>query len=298
MDVKQKEAASILTPQRQGFLASEPYPFTHTLSGYLGCGFGQTTCGLYCYAQFLPNWQFRNSPAAWGEAVTAKSNAAELLEQALSRMKPEKRRSLRIFMSSTTDPYQPLEKKYEVTRRCLEVFALYPDLDTLVVQTRSPLAARDLLLLQRIPYAWLSVTIETDDQRYLQHLKGGPLLAKRWELVQQAHAAGIRTQITVSPCLPYTRVEHFGEWLIRSGAERIVVDTMVDGDGSGGRRTAHSPFAQSEPDWRSTDQARTLHNYLAERAQAGTFNVGWSTAGFCGIPPRYPADAQDEMALF
>jgi len=87
MHIEQKEAASILTPQRQGFLASGPYPFTHALSGYLGCAFGQTTCGLYCYAQFLPNWQFRNASYAWGEAVTVKSNAPELLEKTLSRMK-------------------------------------------------------------------------------------------------------------------------------------------------------------------------------------------------------------------
>jgi hypothetical protein len=51
-EIVQKEAASLLTPQRKGFLASDPHPFTHALSGYVGCGFGQTMCGLYCYAQF------------------------------------------------------------------------------------------------------------------------------------------------------------------------------------------------------------------------------------------------------
>jgi DNA repair photolyase len=87
MQILQKEAASILTPQRQGFLASRPYPFTHTLSAYVGCGFGQTTCGLYCYAQFLPNWQLRARPSAWGQAVEVKTNAAELLAQALGSMR-------------------------------------------------------------------------------------------------------------------------------------------------------------------------------------------------------------------
>ncbi len=286
MEIEQREAASILTPQRQGFLAAGPYPFTHTLSSYLGCGFGQTTCGLYCYAQFLPNWQFRHASTGWGEAVTVKSNAADLLEKTLSKMKPEQRQSLRIFMSSTTDPYQPLENKYEITRRCLEVFTHYPDLDALVVQTRSPLAARDLFLLQAIPYSWLSVTIETDDQSYLQELKGGPLLAKRWELVRQAHAEGIATQITVSPCLPYSSVEEFGLRLLSSGAKRIVVDTMVDGDGADGRRTARSPFAQVRPDWSKTDQALALYDYLGKQAQDNRIAIGWSISGFCGIPPR------------
>ena len=52
MNVTTKAAKAILTKQNSGFLASAPYPFTHTLSAYTGCGFGQTTCGLYCYAQF------------------------------------------------------------------------------------------------------------------------------------------------------------------------------------------------------------------------------------------------------
>jgi DNA repair photolyase len=98
-------------------------------------------------------------------------------------MKTETRKSLRLFMSSTTDPYQPVEQKYQLTRRCLKIFSHYHDLDLLVLQTRSPLAIRDLPLLRNIAYAWLSVTIETDDQQYLMKLRGGPSLEKRWKLV-------------------------------------------------------------------------------------------------------------------
>ncbi|HLX39330.1 MAG TPA: radical SAM protein [Ktedonobacteraceae bacterium] len=292
MDILQKEVSSILTPQRNGFLASEPYPFTHALSAYVGCGFGQTTCGLYCYAQFLPNWQFRGFPAAWGHAVQVKTNAAQLLAKALDTMKPAARRRLRIFMSSTTDPYQPIERQYEATRHCLEVFAHYDDLDLLVVQTRSPLAARDLPLLQRIPYAWLSVTIETDDQTYLKQLKGGPQLQKRWELVRIAHEQGIPVQITVSPCFPYTSVEAFSHQLLEGGVQRIVVDTVIDGDGASGKRTARSPFAQAETGWQQTDHAHRLFDYLCEQAAGNSVSIGWSIAGFCGIPPRYAKTAE------
>ena len=281
-----KEAKGILTPQRNGFLASGPYPFTHALSAYTGCGFGQTTCGMYCYAQFLPNWSFSGFTAEWGEAVQVKINAAKLLDKTLAKMKQETRRTLRIFMSSTTDPYQPLENKYQMTKQCLEVFSRYPDLDLLVVQTRSPLAERDIPLLSHIPYAWLSVTIETDDQAYLKRLKGGPLLEKRWELLRNASRSGVHTQITVSPCLPYTTVEGFGQRLLESGAERIVVDTVVDGDGSAGGRTARSAFAKVEKDWAETTQAHLLYDYLREHEDARGVEVGWSNAGFCGITPR------------
>lgn len=286
MQIDFKEARKILTQQRRGFLAAGPYPYTHSLSAYLGCGFGQTTCGLYCYAQFLPNWTFHAGGTPWGSAIQVKTNAAELLAQELARMSTQERQRLRIFMSSTTDPYQPAEHSQRATRHCLEIFAAYPDLDLLVIQTRSPLAQRDLSLLTLIPYAYLSVTIETDDQAYLKQLHGGPQLAQRWELVQKASELGIPTQITVSPCLKYSDSATFGQKLLTSGANRIVVDTFIDGDGSRGARTARSPFARIEPSWQSTTPAHLLYRYLIEHAAAYQIETGWSTAGFCGIKPR------------
>src|SRR5438128_4273372 len=117
MEITQKDAKSILTPQHNGFLTAGPYSFTHALSGYIGCGFGQTTCGLYCYAQFLPNRNFRGFAAAWGQAVQVKTNAPQLLAKTLHAMKPMARQRLRIFMSSTTDPYQPIEHHHQITRQ-------------------------------------------------------------------------------------------------------------------------------------------------------------------------------------
>jgi DNA repair photolyase len=194
-------------------------------------------------------------------------------------------------MSGSTDPYQPLERHHQLTRQCLEVFARYPDLDLLLVQTRSPLAERDFPVLQDIPYAWLSVTIETDDQAYLKSLKGGPLLSKRWELVRRASDAGIRTQIAVSPCLAYSGVETFGQQLLQSGTQRIIVDSLLAGDGADGQRTARSPFARVEPEWARTSHADRLYHYLQEKTEGTGIAVGWSSAGFSGIPPRWPTPA-------
>jgi DNA repair photolyase len=297
MEIIQKDAKSILTPQDHGFLAAGPYPFTHALSGYTGCGFGQTTCGLYCYAQFLPNWSLSSFTAAWGQAVQVKTNAAQLLDKALRTMKPALRQKLRIFMSSTTDPYQPLERKYQVTRQCLEVFARYDDLELLVVQTRSPLAERDLPLMLQIPYAWLSITIETNDQAYLKGLKGGPSLSTRWELVRTASARDVPTQITISPCLRYTGVEEFGQQLLHSGAHRLVVDSVTDGDGARGERTARSPFARAEPDWANTTHAHELYHYLLGKAVGTGISLGWSNAGFCGIPLSPKAAENSRLQL-
>ncbi len=279
--ITDRQVKSILTEQKRGFLVSKPYPFTHSLSPYTGCGFGKTTCGQYCYAQFLPNWTNFSSGAEWGEAISVKANAAAVLADTLSAMSLAKRGALRIILAPTTDPYQPVEAKYTITRQCLEVFARYSDLDLLLVQTRSPLAERDFDLLRQVPYAWLSVTIETDDQSVISALGGGPTIKKRLELVARAAAQGIIAQIAVSPCLPYT--PDFASTLMASGARRFIVDSFVAGDGSNGRRTANSPLARNARfDWRDERPALALYDDLKARG----VDVAWSTVGFCSIPPR------------
>ncbi len=261
------------------------FPFTHALSPYTGCACGKTTCGLYCYAAFLPSWTYRPAnmkPHKWGEAVEAKANAATLLATELGNLPPARRQLLRIFMSATTDAYQPIEKEKQITRQLLRVFTQYKDLDLLVLQTRSPLAERDFALMANIPYLWLSITIETDDQEYLAKMKGGPPLAKRLAMARKAVELGINVQITISPCLPYTNAHDFTQTLLDTGVTRFVVDTFKSGDGSNGNRTARSGYAQLVEDWDDEERASLLYEQLIS---AGA-NVGWSSEGFCGIPYR------------
>lgn len=283
-DIRTIQSRGILTKQKGGFLTEGEYPFTHSMSVAVGCGFGNIYCGAYCYAQKFPNWLYnRVEGEQWGDAVIYKKNAPELLANELA--KARERHALRIFMSSVTDPYQPLERKFRLTRQCLEVFARYDDLDLLVIQTRSPLVKDDLALIAGIPYAFLSMTLETDraDLGYgpsAAHIRG------RIEAVRAAADAGIPTQITVSPTLPYT--ENFAATLAHSGASRFVVDTFVAGDGSKGSRTAESPFAeQADYNWRDDDPARRLHADLRSRG----LDVAWSAAGFVGIPYRHLREA-------
>lgn len=280
MDIRYIQSKKILTPQKRGFLTEGEYPFTHTLSWAIGCGFGSIYCGKYCYAQKLPNWYYARSEGEnWGDAIIIKENAPELLDKQLKNSRT--RSSMRIFMSSVTDPYQPIERKIRMTRRLLEGFATYDDLDLLVIQTRGSSVVDDLELIASIPYAWLSMTIETD--RY--DLSYGPSkghIQKRLDAVARAVENGVQTQITVSPCLPYS--DDFADKLIESGAQRIVVDTFVLGDGSRGKRTAESPFAEAVTyDWHDNTIAEELYAQLAAQAA----NVAWSSSGFVGIPPRH-----------
>lgn len=285
-EIRSIQSRRILTKQKGGFLTEGDYPFTHSMSAAVGCGFGHLYCGAYCYAQKFPNWLYNRAEGeGWGDAVILKENAPELLAEELAKAKD--RPAMRIFMSSVTDPYQPIERKVRLTRRLLEVFARFPDLDLLVIQTRSPMVQDDLALIATVPYAFLSMTLETDraDLPYgpnAAHVRG------RLEAVRAASDAGIATQITVSPTLPHT--EYFADTLANSGAIRFVVDTFVDGDGSKGNRTAESPFAeQADYNWRDDDPARRLYHNLQNRG----LDVSWSAAGFVGIPYRHLREAKE-----
>ena len=279
MNIRYIQAKSILTPQKRGFLTAGERPYSHSLSWAAGCGFGKLYCGAFCYAPMLPNWHFARRPdEGWGEALIVKENAPELLEAQLARAR--NRRGLRIFMSPVTDPYQPIERKLRLTRRCLDVFARYDDLDLLLIQTRAPDALDDLDLMARIPYVWLGMTIETDRG----DLPYGPTksqVERRLAAVRQAVERGIKAQIAVSPCLPYS--PEFAQRLLETGAQRIVIDTFAIGDGSGGRRTGSSPFADlADYDWRDDSIAESLYHQL----NAYHDGVAWSGPGFAGIPAR------------
>lgn len=279
MRIRSIRAKSILTPQRGGFLQTGEGPFTHSLSWAAGCGLGKLYCGAFCYASSLPNWRFaRRGDEGWGEALIVKSNAPELLAAQLARHPA--RQPLRIFCSPVTDPYQPIERKLRLTRRCLQVFAQYADLDLLLLQTRSAALLDDLDLLAQIPYLWLGMTIETDRP----DLPYGPTHAnieRRFLAIEQALAAGIRVQIAVAPCLPHT--DDFAARLLSTGAQRIVIDSFGSGDGRGGARTANSPFAQqADYDWRDEKAALALYAQLRSQHKG----IGWSAAGFAGIPGR------------
>lgn len=150
-----KVTVSAYTPGRllnpaSGYLKG----YTHTLNPYGGCVYG---CS-YCYVRRLPVALFEEQ--AWGRWVKVKENAPELLAKELKRAKAKG--PVVLFMSSSTDPYQPLEGKLKLTRRLLEVMASDPP-HFLFLQTRSPLVMRDLDLLTQLKNRLcVSITLETD----------------------------------------------------------------------------------------------------------------------------------------
>ncbi len=222
MQIQRKQPKRLLNPAT-GFLKG----YSHTLNPYTGCSFGCT----YCYVRQMPVGLFRREP--WGTWVDVKEGTADLLRKELGKAKTKG--PVTIFMSSSTDPYQPLEAKEKATRSLLEVMTeLQPDF--LFVQTRSPLVVRDIDLLQRLGNrVRVSMTVETDREDIRKAFATyAPPIQGRLEALKRISAAGIPVQAALAPLLPCT--ESFAERL--SGiVGRVCVDTYFMGDGSQGRRT-------------------------------------------------------------
>jgi DNA repair photolyase len=274
--IEEIQAKSILNPTG-GFLAS----YTHSLNAYQGCAFGKNSCP-YCYVRAMPIQRFSGKP--WGEWVKAKVNAPELLKRELEAAKRKGTfGSLRIFMSTATDPYQGAEARLKLTRGILEVFAASGDFGLLVVQTRSPMIERDIDLLQQLgSRAAVSFTIETNREDVRRQITpASPSVERRLATLERLTCAGLKTQAAISPVLPCD-AEVFAE-LIAVRATRAVVDTLIDGDGAGGRRSAELGMPEllrslGYEDWLRRDAHEPLLEALRERM--GVERVGFSQAGF------------------
>ena len=241
IEVRRSVARTALNPTC-GYLG---LGFTHTFNPYGGCGFGRDGCGLYCYAQLVYPALARGGAAAWGDWVDVKINAPELLGRELDRAIAEGKPPA-IYMSSVTDPFQPLEARFGVSRRALDVMLERPP-RALVVQTRSPLVRGVLDALQELgrrgATVWLSLSIETDDDDLrLRWMPRTPSIASRLETARRARARGVAVQATVSPLLP-ADPERLAR-LLDPVVDRVVVDTLRLGDGRDGARRRALPVAE------------------------------------------------------
>ncbi|GAA0134471.1 radical SAM protein [Paenibacillus sp. YSY-4.3] len=204
--------------------------FTHSLNPYSGCAF---SC-KYCYVREMPIQKFKEIP--WGEWVDIKTNAAENYRNEMIKLR-RKNKPANIFMSSATDPYQPIEGKAAVTRRILEEMIENPP-DLLQIQTRSPLITRDLDLLITLKEqceVLVSMTVETDREDMKRVFSPyAPGIKLRLKALRELHDAEVFTQAALSPVLPFT--PDFPK-VLEGIVDRIWIDTLMIGDGQRGKRS-------------------------------------------------------------
>lgn len=162
----------------------------YTINPYIGCEHGCT----YCYARFMK--RFTGHKEQWGRFVDVKINATNLLQREI-----RKKRVGRVWISGVCDPYQPLEKKYELTKRCLEVLSGHDW--PVTIQTKSPLVLRDLGLLRKFSQIEVGLTITTADENIRKIFEpNSPPIKERIETLEKLHSVGINTYAMTAPILP------------------------------------------------------------------------------------------------
>jgi DNA repair photolyase len=155
----------------------------------------------YCYARYTHEFMELRDPLAFEQKIYVKQQAAWLLRQDLKKVRPNES----IAIGTATDPYQPAERRYNVTRGILEELAQHRGL-RLGIITKSDLILRDAELLRQICqhnslHVSLTVTtINIDLARILEPRAPRPDL--RLEAVRKLHLAGIPAGVNCAPLLP------------------------------------------------------------------------------------------------
>ncbi|PYV53326.1 MAG: radical SAM protein [Acidobacteria bacterium] len=172
-------------------------PFTWTINPYRGCEFA---C-KYCYARYTHEFMEMRDGVEFEQKIYAKQHAADLLRQELRRVKTGEQ----IAIGTATDPYQPIEKKLEITRAILQEFSRHSGLDLGIV-TKSAMIARDIDLLKeisqqnRITVNFTVTTVDPELARILEPRAPRPDL--RLQALCKLRDAGIRAGVICAPVLP------------------------------------------------------------------------------------------------
>lgn len=182
------------------------------INPYAGCAHA---C-RYCYATFMKRFTGHIEP--WGSFVDIKINAPEVLSRQLRRAERGG-----IIISSVTDPYQPVEKKYMITRKCLKILALHRfPVDIL---TKSPLVLRDIDIIPKLKDAEVGITITTDDDNIRSIFEPyAPAISSRIDALKKLHEKGINTYVFIGPALPMNP-ERLAK-KIRPFADSVLIDRM------------------------------------------------------------------------
>ena len=213
-----------------------------SVNPYIGCAFG---CA-YCYARYAHRWvvdrQATANPEhaelqdardvmvpwlAFERRIFVKTNAPDVLRRTLRHGSERHLRLLAdetIVIGTATDPFQPAERRFRVTRGILEVLTEHPGLSVSII-TKSPLITRDIDLLKRIArHSSLTVhlsLISTDRDLARRIEPRAPTPEARLRALARLSAAGIEVGINVMPVLPaITDGAEALDHLVRSVAER------------------------------------------------------------------------------
>lgn len=192
-EIKEITAKTILSPS-----TLKEADYDYSCNPYIGCRFG---C-VYCYASFMGRMVGKKTND-WGNFVYPKINAPELLKKEIAKLKNNGQGKI-IWFSSVTDPYQGLEAKYQLIRKCLQVLLDCNFRGAISFLTKSDLVLRDIDILKQLKNVEVGMTItSTDDSisRYFE--KFAPPVTTRLTALKKLHDEGIKTYAFIGPLLPH-----------------------------------------------------------------------------------------------
>ena len=247
-DVSYSDATAILT-RPTGRLADVDF----ALNPYQGCTFACT----YCYAAFFTADEARRE--SWGRWVRVKTNALEKLRNSRQDLR---RKS--VLMSSATDPYQPIERRLELTRSLLPILARRGA--HLTVQTRSPLVTRDIDLFHSFERLRVNLSITTDSEEVRRRFE--PQCAsidQRLNAAAQLVEAGLRVGIRIGPLLPLDNPAEFARRIVETGADVVGIGAFHKSGGPFAANTRQPALKIAHelgwtPERRKTVEAELRHH--------------------------------------
>lgn len=194
------------------------YSVDYSLNPYIGC---EHNC-CYCFARYMK--KFANLKKEWGKFVVVKKNIIDVLRKDIRKI-----RGGSILISSVTDPYQPIEEKYENTRKILEEFKEYNNFK-IIVLTKSKLVVRDLDIMKKIKNieVGFSISFLREDIKNVIEPKSSKI-EERLEALKILNENKIKTYAMLAPILPIITdndLEKLLECLKNANVSYILVDKL------------------------------------------------------------------------
>lgn len=196
-DVRMRGVEVIEAPAKSVLNRVTGMPFEWSINPYRGC---YHRC-VFCYARRTHSFLDEDGVDRWGSRIFVKTNAPAVLRTELAKRSWTHEQ---VAIGTVTDPYQPLEGRYRLTRGILEALRDYDTPASLI--TRSPLVIRDIDVLKQLARkagASVSISIATLDETLAREIE--PTVApprKRLHAVEQLAEAGIRVNVALAPILP------------------------------------------------------------------------------------------------
>jgi len=187
------------------------------INPYVGCGHA---C-VYCYARFMK--RFTGHTEEWGTFVDARINIADVLKK---QLKSPKYKGEQIFIGTVTDPYQPIEKKYELTRDILQVLMNYKN--PVSILTKSDLVLRDIDLLKKMKDVDVNFTVTTLDEKWKKLVEPNSSSVKqRLNAMKKLTKEGITVSAMMGPYWPvFTDPEALFKEFKKAGAKHIFTESF------------------------------------------------------------------------